>query len=157
MLVLLLCVAVMTSRCSFDDLQQWHCSPTAMARNLSTVGSLLQQHLVGAALTSEIYERLQQKWAALQQNSNSSSSRSGGGSAVHQEQQQQQQEGGSALQQQPICRQTCSSSSRWLVPKPPHIPLLKRATEPSMEERFSKAGISLELLNQPGGARLVKL
>jgi hypothetical protein len=34
----------------------------------------------------------------------------------------------------------------------PHIPLLKRQTEPSMEERFEKAGFSIELLNQAGGS-----
>lgn len=30
-----------------------------------------------------------------------------------------------------------------------HVPLLQRAREPSMEERFTKAGLSLEMLNGP--------
>jgi tRNA pseudouridine38/39 synthase len=32
-----------------------------------------------------------------------------------------------------------------------HIPLLKRACEPSMEERFVRAGLDLATINQPGG------
>jgi hypothetical protein len=39
---------------------------------------------------------------------------------------------------------------------PQQMPLLKREREPTMEERFAKAGISLELLNQPGAARLLQ-
>jgi hypothetical protein len=65
------------------------------------------------------------------------------------QQQQQQQSAGDA-------QQGSRGSSRWVSPTPQHIPLLKRATEPSMEERFEKAGISLEVLNYPGGLAMWK-
>lgn len=126
-------------RCSFDDVQHWQRTPTSLARNLAAVNTQLQQHLVAAALTNAIYEQLQQDWQQLHNSSG--------------QQQQWQQQDADAAQ----CignGGSNSSSTRWLPPKPQHIPLLKRATEPSMEERFSKAGISLEVLNQPGGARL---
>lgn len=97
---------------------------------------------MAAALTSTIYEQLQQDWEQLH------SSNSNG-----QQQQQDATADADAAQQSVGNGGSSSSSSRWLPPKVQHIPLLKRATEPSMEERFSKAGISLEVLNQPGGAR----
>jgi hypothetical protein len=102
---------------------QWRRSPALLARNLAVVHAQLHQHLVAAALTSAVFEQLQQDWADHQQ-----------------QQQQQNKEDG-----QP-------GSSMWRPLRPPHAPLLKRATEPSLEERFGKAGISLELLNRPGGA-----
>jgi tRNA pseudouridine38/39 synthase len=136
--------------CGFEGIQ-WQRSEANLAKCLAVVGSQLQRHLVAAALTSSVFEQLQQERAAL---------------LAGQQQQQQQQgtEQSSNGQQAAIeaaapadGQEACDGSSlgaagaaRWLAAKPPHIPLLKRATEPSMEERFRKAGIPLELLNQRG-------
>jgi hypothetical protein len=149
--------------CGFDSIN-WQRSEANLAKCLAVVGSQLQRHLVAAALTSSVFEQLQQERAVLL--------------AGPQQQQQQQHECAAEQQdaQQDSSRQqaltqlaaaaangldlglkpsTSSSlgaagAARWLAAKPPHIKLLKRATEPSMEERFRKAGIPLELLNQRG-------
>jgi hypothetical protein len=135
-------------RCSFDDVQQWRCSPAGLSRNLATVHAQLQQHLVAVALTNEIYEDLQQRWQQLHGGSSSSGSSGSSGQGALPQQQQQQPAGG--------VQQGSRVSSRWVATQPHHIPLLKRATEPSMEERFIKYGIRLEVLNQPGGLAGVK-
>lgn len=131
--------------CTFKDLTQpWHCSTAGLVRNLTAVSSQLQQHLVGAALTSAIYEQLQQQWQQQQQQGRGSSTKQPP-PAQQQQHTQVSSNGGSSIS----CR-------RWVTPMPQQMPLLKREREPSMEERFAKAGISLELLNQPGCARLQK-
>lgn len=149
--------------CGFDGMQ-WQRTEAGLDKCLTVVGSQLQRHLVAAALTSSVFEQLQQERAALL--------------AGRQQRQQQQAAGGpdcAALLQHQV--QNCieqqsntgtaaaadgrdeagdggslgaAAAARWLAPKPPHITMLKRATEPSIEERFRKAGIPLELLNQRG-------
>lgn len=134
--------------CGFKDSLQWHRTPVLLERNLTAVGKHLQQHLTAAALTSSIYEQLQQQRTVHLAVSN------------QQAQQQQQQRSSHILPSQPSSligigkassNSSSGSSSRWMSRSLPHIPLLKRQTEPSMEERFEKAGFSIELLNQAGG------
>jgi hypothetical protein len=161
LLLLLLCL----NRCVFHDLQQWHCSPLALKRNLVAVSAQLQRHLVGAALTNTIYEQLQQQWQQQQQLKKKKQSQGIGsnGSSI---QQQSGQEQHSSQEQPPPAAGQCngdngscdgSSGSRWTNPAPSHVPLFRRGFEPSMEERFEKYGIDLELLNQPGTAALRKV
>ena len=150
----------------FHDLQQWHCSPLALKRNLVAVSAQLQRHLVGAALTSSIYEQLQQQWQQQQQQQQQhmkkkqSQGIGSNGSSIQQQSGQEQQ----SVQEQPppaVGQENGSSDgssgSRWTNPAPSHVPLFRRGFEPSMEERFEKYGIDLELLNQPGTAALRKV
>jgi len=146
--------------CGFRDSLQWHRSKVVLERNLTTVGKQLQQHLAAAALTSSIYEQLQRQ----QQQQQQTMSQAVGGQQGQQPLQQQQlshillshpvnvtssaNKGGSNISS----ARSSSTSSRWMVKPLPHIPLLKRQTEPSMEDRFEKAGFSIELLNQAGGS-----
>jgi hypothetical protein len=92
--------------------------------------------MVAAALTSAVFEQLQADWAA----------------SVRVEAPQHAQQQANRLEQQQQQQQQQQQPSRWLPPLPPHTPLLARATEPSIEERFANAGIDVALLNQPGGA-----
>lgn len=140
--------------CGFEGIQ-WQRSEANLAKCLGVVGSQLQRHLVAAALTNSVFEQLQQERAALL--------------AGQQQQQQQaieQQQGehqapleaaaaaGAAGGQEEAGNGSsglgAAGAARWLAARAPHILLRRRATEPSMEERFAKAGIPLELLNQRG-------
>ena len=123
--------------CEFGDIN-WQRSKTSLERNLATLHAAVQQHTVAAALTGTVYQHLQELYA-------SAGFSESGGMAATKTGAQQHQEGLDADQQQQL-----QVSYQWLPPLPPHLPLRKRATEPSMEERFEKAGIDIELLNKPG-------
>lgn len=156
--------------CGFEGIQ-WHRSEASLAKCLAVIGSQLQQHLVAAALTSSIYEQVQQDRAALlvpaANQKQQAVAHQDLGFVLSNQQHQQQQHTLQQQQQQSVDRQQptqpelgtvgstalgAAGPSRWLLPKPPHIKLAQRATEPSIEERFRKAGISLELLNQKGAS-----
>jgi tRNA pseudouridine38/39 synthase len=151
--------------CGFEGIQ-WQRTEGGLSRCLAVVGSQLQRHLVAAALTSSIFEQLQQERARLagQQQQQQPQQQLAGESERTAEEQGQLQNG---VKQHPSVEAAAAATgdggkagesrglgaagaARWLAAKPPHIAMQKRATEPSIEERFMKAGIPLELLNQRG-------
>jgi hypothetical protein len=129
--------------CEFGDIK-WQRSKVSLERNLAALHAAVQQHTVAAALTGTIYQHLQELYAV-----GAASQR--GAMAPGQTDPQPETGGGPALQQQQQ-QVTC----QWVPPLPSHIPLMKRATEPSMDERFQKAGIDIELLNKPGQGVMVQ-
>jgi tRNA pseudouridine38/39 synthase len=149
--------------CGFEGIQ-WQRTKAGLSKCLAVVGSQLQRHLVAAALTSSVFEQLQQERARLLAGQQQQQQLAGESESAATEQGQLQNGnmqhssieaaaaaaddgGGQADESSGL---GAAGAARWLAAKPPHIAMHKRATEPSIEERFVKAGIPLELLNQRG-------
>jgi hypothetical protein len=153
--------------CGFEGIQ-WQRTEAGLSKCLAVVGSQLQRHLVAAALTSSVFEQLQQERAGLLAGQQQQQQHLAG-EPEHAAGKQNQLQNGS--KQESLVETAAAAAAaaadgegkagdssglgaagaaRWLAAKPPHIAMRKRATEPSIEERFIKAGIPLELLNKRG-------
>lgn len=110
--------------CEFEGLQ-WQRSASSIQRNLLGLSAMVQKHLVSAALTHAMFDKVME---------------------FHQQQQVTVEgtAGGSAAGEQAAA---AAAARSWRPPLPPHVPLADRAREPTMEDRFAKAGISIDLLN----------
>ncbi|KAI8473916.1 MAG: pseudouridine synthase [Monoraphidium minutum] len=112
--------------CDFKGIP-WFRPPRALGRAAGDVRAALARHLVGAAMCGEVLAALAPHLAA-------GGAEGGGGG----------EEGRGAAAAAAAAGVAGSGGA--------HIPLLRRAREPSLEARFERAGIPLELLNRPGQA-----
>jgi tRNA pseudouridine38/39 synthase len=115
--------------CEFEGLE-WQRSAASIQRNLLGLSAMVQKHLVSAALTHAMFEKVMEYYQQQQGQVEGA----GGGSAV----------GGQAG------AGAAAAARQWRSPLPPHVPLAHRAREPTMEDKFAKAGISMDLLNVSG-------
>jgi tRNA pseudouridine38/39 synthase len=130
---------LMLYACEFEGIQ-WVRRPRALARACEDVRGHMDRHLVAAAMCGAMLDTLlpqlgeppqqgQQQAAAAADGGGGDGGGGGGG-------------GGGWGAGGPAAAAAAAG----------HVPLLLRATEFSLAERFRKAGIPLELLNQPGRA-----
>ncbi len=115
-------------RCSYGNLLPPFIRSHAMLNsNQVVVGEALERHLIGVAQHSTIMGRINSERGAS-----------------------------SSTQQRGRAGTTGKGSKRTATglggTRAVHMPMLKRAVEPTMEERFAKAGLDIALLAQPHGS-----
>ena len=169
-----LTAAALTST-AYEDLQLLHAAELSPATAHSVVDTCSGSAVSALSISKQEHQQQQEQQQEAMEDEEAQAAPGypvSGDNDIKQQQQQQQQRAGDGVLQ-PLPPRTPSQAapspppvaaaaaaatgaspprSRWLLPPGPHIPLLRRACEPSLEERFTKAGIPLALLNRAGQA-----